>query len=88
LDDVPATDACPACGSRAPRTIAIEETIEKAAIAAMLPRELRSLGLGVLASANAVRDMASSLYVGVMLDAGRPSSAFAVPVAVGFAGLV
>jgi MFS family permease len=67
--------------------IAIEETIEKAAAAEMLPRELRSLGLGVLASANAVGDMASSLYVGVMLDAGRPGLAFAVPAAVGFAGL-
>ena len=68
--------------------IAVEETIEKAAAAEMLPRELRSLGLGVLASANAVGDMASSLYVGLMLDAGRPGLAFAVPAALGFAGLV
>ena len=34
--------------------IAVEETVEKAAIAELLPREQRSLGFGILASANAV----------------------------------
>lgn len=66
--------------------IAIEETVERAAAAEMLPRELRSLGLGVLASANAVGDMLSSVCVGVLLDAGRPALAFGVAAAVGTAG--
>ncbi len=67
--------------------IAIEETIEKATAAELLPRELRSLGFGVLACANAVGDMLSSVYAGVMLDAGRPALAFAVPAALGLAGI-
>ena len=66
--------------------IAIEETIEKAGTAEMLPRELRSLGFGILASANAIGDMASSVYVGVMLDRGEPALAFGLPAAFGLAG--
>ena len=59
--------------------IAIQETVEKATAASMLPRELRSWGLGVMASVNAVGDMASSLFVGFMLDAGHTTLAFAIP---------
>jgi len=68
--------------------IAIEETIEKAVAAELLPRELRSLGFGVLACANAVGDMVSSLYAGVLLDAGHVTWAFGVPAAVGFVGVL
>jgi MFS family permease len=68
--------------------IAIEETIEKAVAAELLPRSVRSLGFGILAGANAVGDMASSLFAGFMLHAGRPSLAFGVPAAVGCIGLV
>ena len=35
-------------------------------------RELRSLGFGILACGNAVGDMLSSVYVGWLLQAGRP----------------
>lgn len=59
--------------------IAIQETVEKATAASLLPRELRSWGLGVMASVNAVGDMASSVFVGVMLDTGHPTLAFAIP---------
>ena len=52
--------------------IAVEETLEKAMAAEMLPRELRSLGFGLLAFANAGGDMISSLYVGFLLEADRP----------------
>ncbi len=52
--------------------IAIEETLEKAVVADLLPRNQRSLGLGILAGANAVGDLVSSLFVGLMLR-GRPS---------------
>jgi MFS family permease len=68
--------------------IAIEETLEKAVAAEFLPRELRSLGLGILACANAVGDMGSSLYVGFLLDAGHSRLAFAAPAVVGLLGVV
>jgi MFS family permease len=68
--------------------IAVEETLEKAVVAELLPREQRSLGFGILASANALGDMGSSLFVGLMLAAGRRELAFGVPAAVGLAGVV
>ena len=67
--------------------IAVEETLEKAVVAELLPRELRSLGFGVLAAANAVGDMASSVYVGLLLASGRGRLAFAAPAAVGLVGV-
>lgn len=42
-------------------SIVIEETLEKAGAAELLPRELCSLGFGFLACDNAANDMASSL---------------------------
>jgi MFS family permease len=68
--------------------IAIQETLEKAVVAELLPRDRRSIGLGVLASANALGDLGSSVFVGVMLAAGHPTAAFAVPAAVGALGVV
>ena len=67
--------------------IAIQETLEKAVVAEMLPRAQRSLGLGLLASANALGDLGSSVFVGIMLAAGEPTLAFAVPAAVGALGV-
>lgn len=67
--------------------IAIEETLEKAVVAQLLPREQRSLGLGVLASANALGDLGSSLTVGLLLAADRPMLAFLIPAAVGGLGV-
>jgi MFS family permease len=69
-------------------SIAIQETLEKAVAAEMLPREQRSLGLGVLASANAVGDMISSVGVGLLLGAGHYRIAFLAPAAFGLAGLL
>ena len=54
----------------------------------MLPRPQRSLGLGVLASANAIGDMASSVGVGLLLAAGYQRTAFLVPAAFGVAGVL
>jgi MFS family permease len=68
--------------------IAIQETLEKAVAAERLPRELRSLGFGILACASAVGDMASSLYVGYFLQAGQFMAAFGVPAALGAAGFL
>ncbi len=64
--------------------IAVEETLEKAVAAGMLPKELRSLGFGILACANAVGDMASSLYVGYCLEIGRPALGFGIAAGFGF----
>lgn len=66
--------------------IAVEETIEKAAVAELLPRDQRSLGFGILASANAIGDMVSSLYVGTLLAAGKGSVAFAIAGSLGALG--
>jgi MFS family permease len=66
--------------------IAVEETIEKATAAEMLPREQRSLGFGILASANAIGDMGASLFVGLMLASGHTTMAFLVPAAMGAIG--
>jgi len=68
--------------------IAIEETLEKAVAAELLPRELRSLGFGYLACVNAVGDMVSSLYVGFLLQAGRPGLAFGLAAFFGIVGVV
>ena len=68
--------------------IAIEETLEKAVAAEMLPRTQRSLGLGVLASANAIGDMASSVDVGLLLAAGYQRTAFLLPATFGAAGVL
>jgi MFS family permease len=67
--------------------IAVEETLEKAVVAEILPRERRSLGLGLLASVNAVGDMVSSLYVGSLLQVGRPGLAFGIAAALGALGV-
>jgi MFS family permease len=67
--------------------IAVEETLEKAVAAELLPRERRSLGFGILACANAIGDMASSLYVGLLLEAGYSTAAFAVAAAFGAVGV-
>jgi len=67
--------------------IAIEETLEKAVAAELLPRERRSLGFGILACGNAVGDMGSSLYVGLLLEAGYTTAAFGIAAAFGAVGV-
>ncbi len=68
--------------------IAVEETLEKAVVAERLPRELRSLGLGLLACANAVGDMVSSLYVGYLLDHHQAEAAFGIAAFCGAIGVL
>jgi len=67
--------------------IAVEETLEKAVVADLLPRELRSLGFGILAFANSAGDMVSSLYVGHLLEANRPGRAFGIAALFGLVGV-
>jgi MFS family permease len=56
--------------------IAVEETVEKACVAEMLPRESRSFGLGALAATNAVGDMISSVGIGFLWDRIGARAAF------------
>jgi len=68
--------------------IAVEEVVEKASVAQFLPRELRSLGLGILACGNALGDMVSSVTVGTLLQTGSPGLAFGIPAALGALGVL
>jgi MFS family permease len=68
--------------------IAVEEVVEKASAAQFLPREVRSLGLGILACANALGDMASSVTVGFFLQRDAPLPAFGIPAACGLLGVL
>jgi MFS family permease len=68
--------------------IAVEETLEKAVVAQMLPRQLRSLGFGILASVNAVGDMVSSLFVGFALQEGKPALGFGLAALLGAIGVL
>jgi MFS family permease len=67
--------------------VAVGETLEKAAAVSMLPRHQRSLGLGILASVNAVGDMVSSLYVGFALEKRQPGIGFGLAAAFALIGI-
>lgn len=56
--------------------IAIEDTLERAIAADLLPEDLRSTGYGVLATANGLGDLASSFMVGVLWTAVGPAAGF------------
>lgn len=68
--------------------IAVEETLEKAVAAEFLPRDIRSLGFGILACANALGDMVSSIVVGLLLGAGKGTLAFALAAGAGALGVI
>src|SRR5262249_12695831 len=68
--------------------LSVEETLEKAAAAELLPRELRSLGFGILAGANAFAAILSSLYVGILLERGQARAAFGLAAACGALGVL
>ena len=68
--------------------IAVEETVEKACVAELLPRASRSYGLGVLATANAVGDMVSSVGIGVLWDRIGARAAFGSAAACSAAGVL
>jgi len=56
--------------------IAVEETVEKATAARMIPAEARSYALGMLATANALGDLVSSALTGILLDRLGPAWAY------------
>jgi len=64
--------------------IAIEETVEKATAARMIGEEARTYALGLLATANALGDLVSSVLTGWLLD--HMGRAFAYGAAAAFTG--
>jgi hypothetical protein len=66
--------------------IAIEDTLERAIAANLLPEDLRSTGYGVLATANGIGDLISSLVVGVPWTAVGPTAGFAYAVGLSVVG--
>jgi MFS family permease len=68
--------------------IAVEQTLEKAVVAELIPSDMRSLGFGILAFTNAIGDLVSSLVVGWLLSRGEPGLAFGLAAAVGIVGVV
>ena len=64
--------------------IAIEETVEKATASKMIPGEARSYALGLLATANAIGDLTSSVLTGFLLE--HMGRAWAYGAAAGFTG--
>ena len=68
--------------------IAIEETAEKALVAEILARDVRAYGMGVLATANAVGDVVSSVAVGFLWQKVGAGTAFGAAAACSALGLV
>lgn len=66
--------------------IAIEDTLERAIAADLLPEDLRSTGYGVLATANGLGDLVSSLVVGLLWTAVGPATGFAYAAALSVIG--
>jgi MFS family permease len=68
-------------------SLAVEQTLEKAVVAELIPSSGRSLGFGILACTNAVGDLFSSLSVGWFLSRGQSGIAFGLAAAAGFVGV-
>lgn len=58
--------------------VAAEETLEKATCAALIPRASRSKAFGILAAANSLGDLASSVGIGLALQFGSAPLAFSI----------
>ncbi len=58
--------------------VAAEETLEKATCAALIPRTSRSKAFGILAAANSLGDLASSVGIGLALQFGNAPLAFSI----------
>jgi len=56
--------------------VGVEETLEKAVAADLLPGQLRGSGFGVLATVNGLGDCVSSIIVGFLWQAAHPAAGF------------
>jgi MFS family permease len=66
--------------------IAVEDTLERAMAADLLPEDMRSMGYGALAAANGLGDFISSVLVGVLWTAVSPAAGFAYAAALSLVG--
>lgn len=57
--------------------VAVQDTLEKAVAADLLPGETRAMGYGVLATVNGIGDFVSSMAVGFLWSKASPASGFA-----------
>ena len=57
--------------------VGIQDTLEKAVAAELLPREIRATGYGVLATVNGIGDLISSIVVGLLWSVVSPAGGFA-----------
>jgi MFS family permease len=67
--------------------IAVEDALESAMTADLVPQETRNLGYGVLGSVNGLGDLFSSVAVGLVWSLVSPASAFALAGAIMLAGM-
>ncbi len=67
---------------------ALQQSLERAIAADLAPVEVRSTGFGVLAAANGVGDLVSSVIVGALWTAVSPAAGFAYALVMTFAGAV
>jgi len=69
--------------------VAIQDTLEKSVAAAMLPKDVRATGFGVLATVNGIGDFFSSIIVGFLWTAVSPAAGFIYAAALtGMGGLL
>ncbi len=66
--------------------IAVEDALESAVAADLLPPELRGTGYGVLATVNGLGDFVSSIVVGLLWTTVSPATGFAYAVILSLAG--
>ena len=63
-----------------------QQSLEKSLAAELLPSEVRGSGFGVLATANGIGDLVSSIAVGALWSAVSPAAGFAYAAIFAFAG--
>ncbi|HXG91691.1 MAG TPA: MFS transporter [Blastocatellia bacterium] len=68
--------------------LAVEDTLERAIAADLLPAEVRATGFGVLATVNGVGDFLSSLVVGLLWTRIAPAAGFSYAAALSLLGAV
>jgi len=66
--------------------IAVEDTLERAMAADLLPQDMRSTGYGALAAVNGLGDFVSSVVVGLLWTAASPAAGFAYAAVLSLAG--
>lgn len=67
---------------------AFQQSLEKSAAAGLLPSEIRGSGFGVLATANGIGDLISSIVVGALWSSVSPLAGFVYAMILSLAGMI